>query len=35
VALAAEKVDCSGPIWETRRQVEGLAAKLRGSSREA
>jgi dephospho-CoA kinase len=29
LALANEKIDCSGSIEETRRQVEALAAKLR------
>ncbi len=29
--LATEKIDCSGSLEETRRQVEGLAAKLRRS----
>jgi dephospho-CoA kinase len=28
---ATEKIDCSGSLEETRRQVEALAAKLRGS----
>ena len=27
--LANERIDCSGPLEETRRQVEGLAKKLR------
>jgi dephospho-CoA kinase len=27
--LATEKIDCSGPLEETRRQVEALAGKLR------
>jgi dephospho-CoA kinase len=27
--LATEKIDCSGPLEETRRQVEALAIKLR------
>ncbi len=27
--LATEKIDCSGPLEETRRQVEALAVKLR------
>ena len=27
--LATEKIDCSGSLEETRRQVEALAAKLR------
>jgi dephospho-CoA kinase len=29
LALAAEKIDCSGSIEETRSQVDALAAKLR------
>src|SRR6266567_2629463 len=29
--LATEKIDCSGSLEETRRQVESLAAKLRRS----
>jgi dephospho-CoA kinase len=29
--LAAEKIDCSGSLEETRRQVEALATKLRGA----
>ena len=29
--FATEKIDCSGSLEETRRQVEALAAKLRGS----
>lgn len=29
LALATEKIDCSGSIEETRRQVDALAAKLR------
>jgi len=29
--LATEKIDCSGSLEETRRQVEALAAKLRHS----
>lgn len=29
LALATDKIDCSGPLQETRRQVEALAAKLR------
>ena len=29
--LATEKIDCSGPLEETRRQVEALATKLRRS----
>ncbi len=29
--LATEKIDCSGSLEETRRQVEALAAKLRRS----
>jgi dephospho-CoA kinase len=32
LALATEKINCSGSIGETRRQVEALAAKLRESS---
>jgi dephospho-CoA kinase len=31
VALATVKIDCSGALEETRRQVEELAKKLRGS----
>jgi dephospho-CoA kinase len=31
LALATVKIDCSGTSEETRRQVEELAAKLRGS----
>jgi len=33
LALAAEKIDCSGSMEETRRQVEALAARLRTASR--
>src|SRR2546422_3549494 len=29
--LATEKIDCSGSLQETRRQVEALATKLRHS----
>jgi dephospho-CoA kinase len=29
--LAAEKIDCSGSLEETRRQVQALATKLRGT----
>jgi dephospho-CoA kinase len=29
LALATDKIDCSGSLQETRRQVEALAAKLR------
>lgn len=29
LGLATEKIDCTGSLEETRRQVEGLAAKLR------
>ena len=29
LALATEKIDCSGPLEETRRQVDRLTAKLR------
>jgi dephospho-CoA kinase len=29
--LATEKIDCSGSLEETRRQVEALATKLRGA----
>jgi dephospho-CoA kinase len=32
LALATEKIDCSGSLEETRRQVKALAAKLRQSS---
>ena len=32
LALAGEKIDCSGSIEETRRQVEALAARLRAAS---
>jgi dephospho-CoA kinase len=32
LALAAEKIDCSGSLEETRLQVEALATKLRQSS---
>jgi dephospho-CoA kinase len=31
VRLASEKIDCSGSLEETRRQVEALASKLRRS----
>ena len=33
LALAAEKIDCSGSIEETRRQVDGLAARLRKAAK--
>ena len=32
LALAAEKIDCSGSMEETRRQVAALAAKLRAAT---
>ena len=32
LALAAEKIDCSGSMEETRRQVAALAAKLRAAA---
>ena len=32
LALATEKIDCSGALEETRRQVEAFATKLRQSS---
>ncbi len=32
LALATEKIDCSGSLEETRRQVEAFATKLRQSS---
>src|SRR2546425_7610492 len=32
--LATEKIDCSGSLEETRRQVEALAARLRHRSEE-
>jgi dephospho-CoA kinase len=32
LALAAEKIDCSGSIGETRSQVDALAAKLRAAA---
>jgi len=32
--LATEKIDCSGSIEETRKQVEALASKLRKAGRE-
>jgi dephospho-CoA kinase len=32
LALAAEKIDCSGSIEETRSQVDALAAKLRAAA---
>jgi dephospho-CoA kinase len=32
LALAEEKIDCSGSIEETRRQVDALAGKLRAAS---
>jgi dephospho-CoA kinase len=32
LALATEKIDCSGPLEETRRQVEAFAEKLGRSS---
>ena len=32
LALAAEKIDCSGSIEETRSQVDALADKLRGAA---
>ena len=31
--FAAEKIDCSGSLEETRRQVEALAARIRSGSR--
>jgi dephospho-CoA kinase len=31
--FATEKIDCSGSLEETRRQVETLAAKLRARGR--
>jgi dephospho-CoA kinase len=33
LSLAAEKIDCSGSMEETRRQIEALAAKLQADSR--
>jgi dephospho-CoA kinase len=33
LALAAEKIDCSGSIEETRRQVDVLAARLRKAAK--
>ena len=32
LALAGERIDCSGSMEETRQQVDGLAAKLRSAS---
>jgi dephospho-CoA kinase len=32
--LATEKIDCSGSMEETRKQVEVLASKLRKGGRE-
>jgi len=32
LALATEKIDCSGSLDETRRQVDALAARLRAAS---
>lgn len=32
LALATEKIDCSGSIEETRQQVDALAARLRAAS---
>jgi dephospho-CoA kinase len=32
LALATEKIDCSGSMEETRRQVDALAAKLRAAA---
>jgi len=32
LALAAEKIDCSGSVEETRSQVDALAAKLRAAA---
>ena len=32
LAMAAEKIDCSGSIEETRSQVDALAAKLRAAA---
>ena len=32
LALATEKIDCSGSMEETRRQVDALAAKLRAAT---
>jgi dephospho-CoA kinase len=29
LSLATEKIDCTGSLDETRRQVEALASKLR------
>lgn len=34
LSLAAEKIDCSGSLEETRRQVEALLAKLQAGSRD-
>ena len=34
LAIASDKIDCSGALEETRRQVEALAAKLRQRSLE-
>ncbi len=34
LAIASDKIDCSGALEETRRQVEALAAKLRERSPE-
>ncbi len=34
LAIASDKIDCSGALEETRRQVEALAAKLRQRSPE-
>ena len=32
LALATEKIDCSGSMEETQRQVDALAAKLRAAA---
>jgi dephospho-CoA kinase len=32
LAMAAEKIDCSGSIEETRSQVDALADKLRAAA---
>jgi dephospho-CoA kinase len=32
LALATEKIDCSGSMEQTRRQVAALAAKLRAAA---
>jgi dephospho-CoA kinase len=35
LAMATDKIDCSGTVEETRRQVKELASRLKGKSNEA